>query len=82
MYEEDRNKKPIKGVTIRIKKAVSYDVAEAEEWCHTNAPTLLSLQGFLYEKAAQYLPGAPLQIDDQATVAIARDLSAYIPESE
>lgn len=82
VYREDQNKRPLKGITIKIFKRIKYDAAQAEAWCRQNAPTLFKFDAKAFEKAAEKLPGAPVTVEDDPRVTLASDLSEYLHEAE
>jgi hypothetical protein len=57
-YNDTKEKKPIVGVEIKIRHAISYDKAECEPWIRANAQKLLEPNWKKFEDVADTL-GAP-----------------------
>lgn len=86
-YQETQNKRPINGVTIRIRKHIEYIIAEVVDWAEsdfikTSFPTLMILDTKAFEKLAKSLADTgfaiPATFVDEPQVTITRDLSEYL----
>lgn len=78
IYRMDGRKQAVEGVTVKTSKLLDYSVIEATEWARANAPALLALDVKAFEKTAPNLPGAPVVMREEPTVAIARDLAQWL----
>lgn len=74
-FAENGSKQPSKWVTIRVNKRLRYDRTEASEWARVNAPAFFTLDVKAFEKAALSLPGAPVEVIEEPSVAVASDLA-------
>lgn len=83
-YETTNIKQLADGLSIRVYKKVQYDQAEATKWAIANAPTMVKIDGRLFEKHAKAVqdttPIEFVEIYDDPKVAISSDLSSYLSQ--
>ena len=82
IYRMEGRKQAVEGVTVKVRKLLDYQAAEATEWARANAPALLVLDHQAFQKAAPSMHGAPVVMREEPTVAIARDLSQWLEVAE
>lgn len=83
-FKATGDKEPASGATVRLYKRVLYDVAQALQWCKTNAPIYVRevLDTKPFEKAAEHMHAAdaPWTIEYDPRPTLATDLSEYLPK--
>jgi len=78
---DGKNKRPVPGVSIRIKKQLEYDKTEALEWVmEKGLRQLIRLDTRAFEKAAPSLQPECVKINEVPQATIARDLSEWLSE--
>ena len=79
-YLTTGDKAPAQGITLQHFTVVNYDPAAATNWCRTQMPGLLVLDGKRFEKAVKegLALGSPAQIVDDVRAQLAADLSSYL----
>jgi hypothetical protein len=82
VYRETGEKNPIDKVQVKMFKEIDYNLLEAETWCRTFAPAMLTLNKKAFDKTAENFPDAPVKINEVPKATIGTDLSMYLSEEK
>lgn len=79
-YRLTGDKNPAPGVSIKLFTKLDYIASAALQWCKVHASALVKevLDTKSFEKIAESLPGAPVEVSEEPRVYVAADLSKVL----